>query len=78
MVEASRKLITAHQMGIQIQIERVMFALLGFAHFRRWQGFNKNITFSEEDLIRVATPHDNALVIISDIAHFNVKWVLVV
>lgn len=51
---------------------------LGVAQFRRRRGFNKNIIFSEKDLISVATPHDDALMIIGDIAYFDVKLVLVV
>ncbi|KAL2466151.1 Integrase catalytic domain-containing protein [Abeliophyllum distichum] len=39
--------------------------------------FSQNITFSDEDLKDVTCPHDDALVIVADIAYFNVKRVLV-
>ncbi|XP_022883333.1 uncharacterized protein LOC111400126 [Olea europaea var. sylvestris] len=37
----------------------------------------RNITFNEEDLVGVAHPHDDALVIVGDIADFDIKRVLV-
>ncbi|KAL2506898.1 Ribonuclease H [Abeliophyllum distichum] len=39
--------------------------------------FSKNITFSNEDLKGVTCLHDDALVIVADIAYFDVKRVLV-
>lgn len=39
--------------------------------------FNQNITFSEEDLIGMAIPHNDALVVVGDISNFDVKRVLV-
>ncbi|KAL2474954.1 Uncharacterized protein Adt_35690 [Abeliophyllum distichum] len=39
--------------------------------------FSKNITFNDEDLEGVTCPHDDALVIVADIADFDVKRVLV-
>ncbi|XP_022880680.1 uncharacterized protein LOC111397950 [Olea europaea var. sylvestris] len=39
--------------------------------------FSQSITFGEEDLVGVAHPHDDALVIVGDIADFDVKRVLV-
>ncbi|KAL2466313.1 Uncharacterized protein Adt_42164 [Abeliophyllum distichum] len=38
--------------------------------------FNQNITFSDEDLKGVTCLHDDALVIVTDIADFDVKRVL--
>ncbi|KAL2541753.1 Uncharacterized protein Adt_02731 [Abeliophyllum distichum] len=38
---------------------------------------SQNITFSDEDLKGVTCPHDDALVIVADIADFDVKRVLV-
>ncbi|KAL2474431.1 Uncharacterized protein Adt_35167 [Abeliophyllum distichum] len=39
--------------------------------------FSQNITFNDEDLKDVTCPHDDALVIVADIADFDVKRVLV-
>ncbi|KAL2506050.1 Ribonuclease H [Abeliophyllum distichum] len=39
--------------------------------------FSQNITFNDEDLEGVTCPHDDALVIVADIADFDVKRVLV-
>ncbi|KAL2490616.1 Ribonuclease H [Abeliophyllum distichum] len=39
--------------------------------------FSQNITFSDEDLKSVTCPHDDALVIVADIADFDVEGVLV-
>ncbi|KAL2467122.1 Ribonuclease H [Abeliophyllum distichum] len=44
-------------------------------HCRR--RFSQNITFNDEDLEGVTCPHDDALVIVADIADFDVKRVLV-
>ncbi|KAL2455452.1 Uncharacterized protein Adt_47276 [Abeliophyllum distichum] len=39
--------------------------------------FSQNITFNDEDLEGVTCPHDDALVIVADIADFDVKRILV-
>ncbi|XP_022858260.1 uncharacterized protein LOC111379153 [Olea europaea var. sylvestris] len=39
--------------------------------------FHQNIIFNEEDLIGVATSHNDTLMIVDDIANFDVKRVLV-
>ncbi|KAL2480023.1 Ribonuclease H [Abeliophyllum distichum] len=39
--------------------------------------FSQNITFNDEDLEGMTCPHDDALVIVADIADFDVKRVLV-
>ncbi|XP_022851074.1 uncharacterized protein LOC111372885 [Olea europaea var. sylvestris] len=39
--------------------------------------FSQSITFGEEDLVGVVHPHDDVLVIVGDIADFDVKRVLV-
>ncbi|XP_022875681.1 uncharacterized protein LOC111394141 [Olea europaea var. sylvestris] len=50
---------------------------LGNCFIERKVRFSQNITFGEEDLAGVAHPHDDALVIVGDIADFDVKMVLV-
>lgn len=39
--------------------------------------FSQSIAFSEEDMVGVAYPHNDALVIVDDIVDFDVKRVLV-
>ncbi|XP_022875684.1 uncharacterized protein LOC111394143 [Olea europaea var. sylvestris] len=50
---------------------------LGNCFIQRKARFSQNITFGVEDLVGVAHPHDDALVIVGDIADFGVKRVLV-
>ncbi|XP_022865324.1 uncharacterized protein LOC111385183 [Olea europaea var. sylvestris] len=50
---------------------------IGVCSIQEKARFHQNITFNEKDLIGVAMPHDDALVIVGDIANFDVKKVLV-
>ncbi|XP_022867929.1 uncharacterized protein LOC111387585 [Olea europaea var. sylvestris] len=50
---------------------------IGVCSIQKKARFNQNITFDQEDLIGVTHPHDDALVIVGDIADFDVKRVLV-
>ncbi|XP_022883330.1 uncharacterized protein LOC111400116 [Olea europaea var. sylvestris] len=50
---------------------------LGICSIQRKARFSQNNTFGEEDLVSVAHPHDDALVIVGDIADFDVKRVVV-
>ncbi|XP_022897449.1 uncharacterized protein LOC111411120 [Olea europaea var. sylvestris] len=50
---------------------------VGVCSIQKKARFNQSITFDEEDLIGVTHPHDDALVIVGDIADFDVKGVLV-
>ncbi|XP_022893840.1 uncharacterized protein LOC111408298 [Olea europaea var. sylvestris] len=49
----------------------------GVCSIQKKTKFNQSITFDEEDLISITYPHDDALVIVGDIANFDVKRVLV-
>ncbi|XP_022854805.1 uncharacterized protein LOC111376108 [Olea europaea var. sylvestris] len=50
---------------------------VGVCSIQKKVRFNQSITFDEEDLIDITHPHDDALVIVGDMADFNVKRVLV-
>ncbi|XP_022843354.1 uncharacterized protein LOC111366905 [Olea europaea var. sylvestris] len=50
---------------------------LGICSIQKKARFSQSITFGEEDLIGVAHPLDDALLIVGDIADFDVKRVLV-
>ncbi|XP_022897676.1 uncharacterized protein LOC111411368 [Olea europaea var. sylvestris] len=50
---------------------------VGVCSIQKKERFNQSITFDKEDLIGVTHPHDDALVIVGDIADFDVKRVLV-
>ncbi|XP_022850716.1 uncharacterized protein LOC111372574 [Olea europaea var. sylvestris] len=49
----------------------------GVCSIQKKTRFNQSITFDKGDLIGVTHPHDDALVIVGDIANFDVKRVLV-
>ncbi|XP_022892274.1 uncharacterized protein LOC111407172 [Olea europaea var. sylvestris] len=49
----------------------------GVCSIQKKARFNQSITFDEEDLIGIAHPHDDALVIVGDIVVFDAKRVLV-
>ncbi|XP_022874021.1 uncharacterized protein LOC111392857 [Olea europaea var. sylvestris] len=50
---------------------------LGVCSIQEKARFNQSITFDEEDMIGVTHAHDDALVIVGDVADFDVKRVLV-
>ncbi|XP_022899298.1 uncharacterized protein LOC111412593 [Olea europaea var. sylvestris] len=50
---------------------------VGVCSIQKKARFNQSITFDEEGLIGITHPHDDALVIVGDIADFDVKRVLV-
>ncbi|XP_022869682.1 uncharacterized protein LOC111389058 [Olea europaea var. sylvestris] len=50
---------------------------VGVCSIQKKARFNQSITFDQEDLIDVTHPHDDALVIVGDIADFDVKRLLV-
>ncbi|XP_022872613.1 uncharacterized protein LOC111391599 [Olea europaea var. sylvestris] len=49
----------------------------GVCSIKKKARFNQSITFDEEDLIGITHPHNDALVMVGDIADFDVKRVLV-
>lgn len=64
-------------METQTQWERATRIPLGFTPSKKKARFSQSIAFSEEDMVGVAYPHNDALVIVDDIVDFDVKRVLV-
>lgn len=50
---------------------------IGVCSIQKKARFNQSITFSKEDLISIARIHDDALVVVGDIADFGIRTVLI-
>lgn len=62
---------------VRFKFRKSYVHFIGVCFIQKKARYSQNITFDEEDLIGIAQPHDDALVMVGDIANFDVKRVLV-